>query len=228
MHDHRINPMTSRIGLIGDVHASPGALHQALEIFRCEQVDDIFCTGDIAGYFENLAATIALLQQRHCKTIIGNHDQAWLEQHADARDSQEYAYLSELPACRQFNLEGKSIYLVHAHPPDSQHGGIKLLDVNGELIPARLEEWREKLQDFPHDILIVGHTHQVYAEQLGEVFVINPGSSQFNHSCMILELPAMQIETYALENQDIIKSWNFSMLFAGRQAYPTAKQSGHD
>ncbi len=220
--------MSTRIGLIGDVHASPQALQQALELFTREQVDDIYCTGDIAGYFETLAPTIALLQQYHCQTIIGNHDQAWLEQHAGATDSDDYSYLSNLPPTMQFNVEGKSLFMVHAHPPASQHGGIKLLDVNGDPIPARLEEWRQRLQDFPHDILIVGHTHQVYAEQLGKVFVINPGSSQFNHSCMILELPAMTVQTFALENQDILKCWNFSMLFSGRQAYPTEKQVGHD
>ncbi len=220
--------MSTRIGLIGDVHASPLALQQALDIFRREQVDDIFCTGDIAGNFETLAPTIALLQEYQCKTIIGNHDQSWLEQHADATESDEYAYLSKLPPSMQFNLEGKAIFMVHAHPPDSQHGGIKLLDINGDPIPARLQEWTDKLQDFPYDILIVGHTHQVYAEQLGKVFVVNPGSSQFNHSCMILELPAMRVETHALESQDILKCWNFSMLFSGRQAYPTAKDSRHD
>ena len=68
------------------------------------------------------------------------------------------------------------------------------------------------LSGFEHDVLIVGHTHQVYAEQLGEVFVINPGSSVFNHSCMILSLPDLSVQTYALGKQEIVKCWNFSML----------------
>ena len=220
--------MSIRIGIIGDVHASPLALQQALDIFTREQVDDIYCSGDIAGYFETLSPTIALLKKYQCKTIIGNHDQSWLDKHTDDVDSEDYAYLNSLPLTLEFNVEGKSIYMVHAHPPDSQHGGIKLLDLNGETIADNLQQWTEKLQDFPYDILIVGHTHQVFAEQLGEVFVVNPGSSQFNHSCMILDLPAMQVQTFALEGRDILKCWNFSMLFAGRQAYPTAKNGRHD
>jgi predicted phosphodiesterase len=58
----------------------------------------------------------------------------------------------------------------------------------------------------------VGHTHQVYAEQLGKVFVVNPGSSIFNHSCMILSLPDLQLQTFSLGGQEIVKCWNFSML----------------
>jgi Icc-related predicted phosphoesterase len=59
--------MTTRIGLISDVHSSPGPLTQALEIFRKEQVDEIICAGDIAGYYDTLLPTIELLAESNCK-----------------------------------------------------------------------------------------------------------------------------------------------------------------
>ena len=62
------------------------------------------------------------------------------------------------------------------------------------------------------DVLVVGHTHQVYAERIGDVFVVNPGSSAFNYSCMILSLPDLTVETFALDGRELIKCWNFSML----------------
>ena len=68
--------------------------------------------------------------------------------------------------------------MVHAHPPASQHGGIKLLDVDGEPIAESIQQWSEALADFDYEVLIVGHTHQLFARQLGPVFVVNPGSSQ--------------------------------------------------
>jgi putative phosphoesterase len=102
--------------------------------------------------------------------------------------------------------------VVHANPPAEQHGGIKLLDQQGEIRQDRIDEWSITLEEFEYDVLIVGHTHQVYAEQLGEVFVINPGSTVFNHSCMILSLPDLTVQTYSLGNREIIKCWNFSML----------------
>jgi len=109
-------------------------------------------------------------------------------------------------------IEDKRLCVVHAHPPSSQHGGIKLLDQDGDIIQQRKDLWCGELQDFDYDVLIVGHTHQVFAEQLGRVFVVNPGSSAFNHSCMILSLPELKVQIFALENKDIIKCWNFSML----------------
>ena len=78
--------------------------------------------------------------------------------------------------------------------------------------PERRLQWQETLIDFEYDILIVGHTHQVYAEKMGSLWVINPGSSAFNHSCMILDLPQMTVGTFALEAREIVKCWNFGML----------------
>jgi len=204
--------MTTRIGLISDVHCSPEPLAEALELFNREKVDDIICCGDIAGYYDSLEPTIELLARSNCKTIVGNHDQSYLEKSAQDGESRIRAYLQNLPQTLNLEIEGKRIYVVHANPPSEQHGGIKLLDQQGELRQDRINEWTMALTGFGHDVLIVGHTHQVYAVQLGDVFVINPGSSAFNHSCMILSLPDLSVQTCALGKQEIIKCWNFSML----------------
>lgn len=204
--------MTTRIGLLSDVHSSPLPLGQALEIFRSENVDEIICAGDIAGYYDTLAPTIELLVQSNCRAIIGNHDQSYLEKAPSEEDSSIRAYLQNLPQTLYFEIEQKRVSVVHANPPAEQHGGIKLLDQQGEIRQDRKDEWTEALKGLEYDVLIVGHTHQVYAEQLGEVFVINPGSTVFNHSCMILSLPDLSVQTFALGNREIIKCWNFSML----------------
>ena len=204
--------MTTRIGLISDVHSSPGPVAEALEIFSNEQVDDIICCGDIAGYYDTLEPTIELLAQSGCKAIVGNHDQGYLEKPRQDGESSIRAYLQTLPQTLDLEIEGKRIFVVHANPPSAQHGGIKLLDQQGETRQDRIDEWTMTLSELEHDVLIVGHTHQVYALQLGRVFIVNPGSTVFNHSCMILSLPDLSVQTYALGKQEIIKCWNFSML----------------
>ena len=204
--------MTTRLGLISDVHSTPGPLAEALELFSNEKVDDTICCGDIAGYYDSLEPTIELLARANCKTIVGNHDQGYLEKPLQDGESSIRTYLQNLPQTLDLEIEGKRIFVVHANPPSEQHGGIKLLDQRGEIRQDRIDEWSMALSELEHDVLIVGHTHQVYAEQLGEVFVVNPGSSVFNHSCMILSLPDLSVQTYALGNQEIIKCWNFSML----------------
>ncbi|MCG6890581.1 MAG: metallophosphatase family protein [Gammaproteobacteria bacterium] len=220
--------MTTRIGLISDVHSSPVALAEALRIFVDQQVDDIICAGDIAGYYDSLLPTVRLLVKANCKTIVGNHDQTWLEQNAanyanddasadsgpdNSPDNSEIrSYLQQLPQTLELSIEGKRLFIVHANPPSEQHGGIKLRDRYGNINAERKADWTQSLADFEHDVLIVGHTHQVYAEQLGRVLVINPGSVPFNHSCMVLSLPDLGVETYALGGREITHCWNFSML----------------
>ncbi len=206
--------MTQRIGLISDIHCSPGPLAEALQIFADEKVDDIICAGDIAGYYDTLQPTIALLQQSNCKVIIGNHDQSWLEKSGAAEDCPMRGYLQQLPQTLGLEIEGKRVFVVHANPPSEQHGGIKLLDQQGCIIEDRKAQWSEQLADVDYDVLIVGHTHQVYAEQMGKLLVVNPGSVPFNHSCMILSLPDLAVQSFALGNRAIVRCWNFSMLYS--------------
>lgn len=204
--------MTTRIGLVSDVHSSPGPLGQALEIFSNEHVDQIICAGDIAGYYDTLAPTIELLVQSNCRAIVGNHDQYYLEKASQHGDPTIRAYLESLPQTLDLEIEQKRVLVVHANPPSEQHGGIRLLDQQGQVRQDRKDEWSMNLAKLEHDVLIVGHTHQVYAEQLGEILVVNPGSTVFNHSCMILSLPDLGVQTFVLGNQQIVKCWNFSML----------------
>lgn len=206
--------MAYRIGIISDLHCSPAPLAEALQIFADEEVDDILCAGDIAGYYDALEDTIELLRQADCMTIIGNHDQSWLEKKPVENDCPIRAYLQQLPQTLELEIEGRRIFAVHASPPSEQHGGIKLLDQQGRVIEERKAEWGERLAGFDYDVLIVGHTHQVYAEQLGELLVVNPGSAPFNHSCMILSLPDLGVQTFALGGREIVECWNFSMLYA--------------
>ena len=199
--------MTTLIGLVSDVHSSPRALEQALDVFAREGVDDI------AGYYDTVAPTVALLAQSNCHAVLGNHDLSYLELAPADSDASVRGYLERLPPALELEREGKKLLVVHANPPAEQYGGIRLLDPDGGLRPERVCEWTEKLRDVDCDVLVVGHTHQVYALQMGGVFVVNPGSSAFNHSCMILSLPDLGVREFALGEREIIRCWNFSMLY---------------
>ena len=214
--------MTTRIGLISDVHSSPDLLAEALRIFAAEQVDEIICAGDIAGYYDTLLPTVLLLQQSGCKTIIGNHDQSWLAKNQGADNPEIRTYLERLPETLELEIEGKRLFVVHANPPSEQHGGIKLRNRDGDLVEQRMQDWSERLAEYDYDVLIVGHTHQVYAEHLGKMLVINPGSVPFNYCCMILSLPNLEVKTFALGDHEIVECWNFSMVFGQQQAAPTS------
>lgn len=197
------------IGLISDVHATPEPVAEALAIFSNAGVSHVFCAGDIAGYMDKLDETIKLLVENDCQTIMGNHDLLHIDHHEDDSDDNVITFLKYLPATIETIIEGKRVYVVHAQPPDECHGGIKLLDKNGQIQTDKIALWTERLQSFNHDVLIVGHTHQVFAEVIADTLVINPGSSVFNHCCAILRLPEMTVETFSLSGKQIEKTWNW-------------------
>ncbi len=200
-----------RIGLISDVHATAAPLREALSIFTREGVDGVLCAGDIAGYGNELDQTVALLMQSECKAILGNHDAWHLEDAVDAGENRVDAFFSGLPWVVELDLEGIKLYMVHASPPRSCMEGIKLLDEHGHIMPERKREWTERLNEFDAHVLVVGHTHQVFAERLGDTLVVNPGSTKFNHTCAVLNLPAMECQVFPLSNKTPLRSWNWGV-----------------
>lgn len=206
--------MSTKIGLISDVHATAAPLAEALSIFKREGVDTILCAGDIAGYGDELDQTVELLQGT-CQAIAGNHDLWYLERHSnntgDQCDPGTSLFLEKLPTTVEMAIESRSLYMVHASPPRSYLDGIKLLDAEGNLDPGLRQEWTRRLAGFSHEVLIVGHTHQVYAERLGETLVVNPGSTRFNHTCATLTFPGLEFRLYPLSNKTPLKTWNWGI-----------------
>lgn len=203
--------MKVKIGLISDVHATAAPLEEALGLFRREGVETILCAGDIAGYGNELEATVKLLIESRCRSILGNHD-LW---HLDRREAEPSGpaeiYLRCLPPALELTRAGRSLYMVHASPPASLLEGIRLRDEGGEMIPAQVNLWSERLKGLPCDVLVVGHTHQVFAEYLGGVLVINPGSTRFNHSCAILQLPELAVQILPLGGKSPLLAWNWGV-----------------
>lgn len=200
------------IGLISDVHATVQPVKEALEILHREKVDVVFCAGDIAGYGTELEQTAALLQERGCISILGNHDAWHLADNPGKPTQKTNAYLASLPEVWDFESDGVCIHGVHASPPGSMDRGIRLLDEHGNILTAEKKYWTRQLQGYRYDVLIVGHTHQYFAEQLGDTLVINPGSTKFNHTCAILNLPNKNISFRSLGGKKPIKSWNWGMM----------------
>lgn len=210
--------MPTKIGLISDTHSTLAPLQEALDIFKREQVDIIICAGDIAGYGEkkvthNVEPLIDLLEEHECLMVSGNHDHYSEEDQSDQNKEKLKTFFSALPSHLELNVEGKRIYVVHASPPDLEHGGIKLLDPEGNVYEDRKIYWMNELKNLNADILIAGHTHQILCEQLGHILLVNPGSTVFNHNCSIISLPDMQVANFSLSNKEPIKVWNWGMIF---------------
>jgi putative phosphoesterase len=201
-----------KFGLISDIHATLDPLREALTVFEQEHVDAVLCTGDIAGYGEELEQTVELLIKSKCQVITGNHEIWFINSPVPERQKWIKEFFSDLPSTLAFTIAGQHLYMVHASPPFSNMKGIKLLDQQGNVIPDRKQRWTDYLNKFNHDVLIVGHTHQVFAERLGNTLVINPGSTKFNHTCMTLTLPEQEVRIFPVSDKTPQKVWNWGQM----------------
>jgi putative phosphoesterase len=203
--------MGTKIGLISDPHANPEPVAEALAIFQREGVSQVLCAGDIGGYGDRLDGTIALLKANDVVAIRGNHEAWALQREVFPGSEASRDYFESLPDHISLMVEGTRLYMVHAEPPDRMTKGLRLFDPQGEVMPEVMAEWHDRLEGFDHDVLILGHTHQVYDLRLGDTLVINPGSSAYNHSCAILSLPELEVEWFALSGKMIEKTWSWGV-----------------
>lgn len=204
--------MASSIGVISDPHATVAPLKEALQVLRARQVDEIYCLGDVAGYGDELSESLGLIQEYKVKCILGNHE-LWLlsEENRQCVKPLDLDLIKSWPAFIELSIENIKLLLTHASPPDILDKGVRLLNKNGLSSAAAFEFWVQKLEgeQLNVDVLLVGHTHQVFAEYLANILVINPGSCLYNHSCLILNLPSLEVEWISLSNKDIVKSWHW-------------------
>jgi putative phosphoesterase len=77
------------------------------------------------------------------------------------------------------------------------------------------DRWADHIKEDDFDVLVVGHTHQVFAEKLGNTLVINPGSTKFNHTCAVLRLPEMETRIFPLSDKIPLRVWNWGMMSRG-------------
>lgn len=64
--------------IISDVHGNLEALQAVLEDIDSQQVDAIYCLGDVVGYGPNPCECLSLVRDRCGMVLLGNHDQGAL------------------------------------------------------------------------------------------------------------------------------------------------------
>ncbi|MGE0192396.1 MAG: metallophosphoesterase [Planctomycetota bacterium] len=65
-----------RYGIFADIHANEPALEAVLAALETEQVDRLFCLGDLVGYGADARACVERVRALDIPVIAGNHDWA--------------------------------------------------------------------------------------------------------------------------------------------------------
>ena len=120
-----------KILVIADIHANYRALKASLDAF--DNVDEVWCLGDIVEYGPMPSACIDLVRQ-HCDQVVaGNHDLSFAKCQPQTDDGwtvwfphntpiNDLDYLNNLPTLLTLERDGISYCLVHGSPSNHLTG----------------------------------------------------------------------------------------------------------
>ena len=150
-----------RLAIISDIHANLEALTAILQDIDDQNVDQIYCLGDVVGYGADPAACLELVRKRCTDVLMGNHEHAVLGLLSPA-NLNDIARNSLSWTANQLRDEHKSfittfktdlvidkLHLVHASPwePTKWH-----YVLTNKAVVKALETARTNL-------CLIGHTH---------------------------------------------------------------------
>jgi putative phosphoesterase len=152
------------IAIISDIHGNLPALEAVLADIDARHIKNIYCLGDIVGYYCFFNEIATILDSRQIPTLMGNHDFALLNTEGVIERSKTCThilkwqlanvqertlrFLKTLPSQMVINHAQKSIQLVHAGLKDN---------IDEYLFDVSDTYFQEN--NFTHDVLISGHTH---------------------------------------------------------------------
>ena len=180
--------MSSRIGVVSDIHCQYEAL--AAAISAMEPIDQLICLGDCIDQARFCNRTVRLLRDSRAQVLLGNHEETFFTGIARASPSvdEELAdWLASRPTRIEMVEGGVRMLAVHSTPWDSGHAYV---------VPGNPQ--MPRFAEGPHDIVLYGHTHQPLVHRIGQTLVVNPGSvgegrpgsAGFVRSCAVVNLRA--------------------------------------
>jgi putative phosphoesterase len=179
-----------RLAIFSDVHGNLPALDAVAEDIRRQQVDAVYCLGDLVGYAPFPNEVIERIRGDQIPTIMGNYDDGvgydrdecgcayreaeerrlgdqsfrWTKDHVTAENK---SFLSRLLPEIRLTIDGRRLLLVHGSPRK----------INEYLFEDRPDSSFQRLAAASNaDIIIFGHTHKPYAKRVGDVWFVNVGS----------------------------------------------------
>ncbi len=67
-----------KIAVLGDIHGNLSALEAVMSLIELEEINEIYCVGDVVGYGPRPGDVIDIFVDRNVKCVAGNHDWALL------------------------------------------------------------------------------------------------------------------------------------------------------
>ncbi len=208
-----------KVALLGDVHANLPALEAVLAHVRAQEIKRIWNIGDFVGYGAFPNEVVQLLRDIGAVSIAGNYDLKvvnfpekenkwrksklpdkflafqWAHQELTEENRR---YLAKLPQEVRMKIAGWRVLLTHGSPVS-----------NEEHLTADTPEERlaELVRIAKVDVMICGHSHQPFARQVGQAWVINTGSvgrpgdgdPRASYATLLINKKGLTVQHYRIE-----------------------------
>jgi len=162
-----------KIALISDIHGNYEALKAVLSKIDRLGISDIYCTGDVVGYYSQVNECCDALREREIPCLMGNHDwymagNGFCPRSRSVNDCLEY----QRTVISSVNLNWLKTLPVFFDIGDLRlvHGGW------GDPIDEYLKPSAEYFERVPGKYFVSGHTHIQSIHDFGEKIYCNPGS----------------------------------------------------
>jgi putative phosphoesterase len=163
------------IAIISDIHGNFEALKEVLKSIDKMGIKEIYCLGDVVGYYSQVNECCDELRKRNIECIMGNHDwylasNGFCARSKTADDCIQYqkkvirkenlAWVKSLPLYKEVD----GLFMVH--------GGWGVDPIDEYL----LEPSKEYFAQIDGNYFCSGHTHIQRADKYGDKIYCNPGS----------------------------------------------------
>ena len=195
------------LGVIGDVHAEDVLLENAIKFLKSQNVEKIFCVGDVVDGCGDAEKCCKILLQEEIQVVRGNHDRWLLE--GEMRDLQEStqldslskssdSFLSSLPRSYEFLTINGLALLCHGlgnndmarlTPYDYGYS----IEVNTDL--------QTLIKEQKYNYVFNGHTHYRMVRKFSDLTIINAGTLKREHNPVFLLVDLAQ---------SLVKFYNFA------------------
>ncbi len=162
-----------KLGLIADIHGNYEALKAVLNELDCMNVSDIYCLGDVVGYYSQVNECCDELRARSIPCVMGNHDWymvsgGFCPRSKSVNDCLEY----QRKVIKRVNVEW-----LRSLPAQMWVGGIHMLHGGwSNPIDEYLNPTEDYFSQISGNIFVSGHSHVQMVQQFGRKIYCNPGS----------------------------------------------------
>lgn len=162
------------IGVISDIHSNFEALKVVIDYFDNHNITEIYCLGDVVGYYTQVNECCDLLKERNIPCLMGNHD--WYM--ASGGFCPRSKSVNDCLIYQRKVISNANLKWLKSFKLQFQINNIKMVhggwgDPIDEYIFEPKEEYFNQIEG---EIFVSGHTHIQILKKFKDKIYLNPGS----------------------------------------------------